>query len=199
MKSLVKHENFSANLTMLISSILSLVASLVLSIEAVRLAADSGAKLSCNLSAVISCGKVASSWQSNLLGFPNPFIGLICEAVVITIAVSGLLGIKYPKAFYKVALFFYGAGLVFALWLLTQSYFVIKAFCPWCLLVTFSTITVFASMLKISLKERAFTFSKNLNEKIDNFYERGLDIALLSVIYAFLIIAIIAKYHSALF
>lgn len=184
---------------MLISSLLSLVASLVLSIEAVKLAADSGAKLSCNLSAVISCGKVASSWQSNLLGFPNPFIGLICEAVVITIAVSGLLGIKYPKNFYKIALGAYGLGLLFALWLFSQSYFVIKAFCPWCLLVTFSTITVFSSMLKITLSEKSFSFPEEMYTKIFNFYSRGLDVAVLSIIYATLVVAVIAKYYAALF
>jgi uncharacterized membrane protein len=64
-------------IAMLVSSILSLIASLLLSIDAVKLAAAPSGKLSCDINAVLSCGKVAKSWQSELLGFPNAFIGLI--------------------------------------------------------------------------------------------------------------------------
>ncbi|WP_240777607.1 vitamin K epoxide reductase family protein [Nonomuraea basaltis] len=51
-----------------------------------RLAADPGADLSCNINSVVSCGAVGSSWQAHLFGFPNAFLGLVAEPVVITIA-----------------------------------------------------------------------------------------------------------------
>ena len=194
-----KVDNFGANLTMLLSSIISLGASLVLAIETLRLAEDANAKLGCNISAVISCGKVSTSWQSNLLGFPNPFLGLICEPVVITVAIAGLMGVVFPKLFLKVATFIYFLGFIFAIWLFSQSYFVIGAFCPWCLLVTFSTITVFSSMLKLNIRFNAFNFSEETNLKLNKFYDRGLDLATLSVLYGSLIFAVVAKYHAALF
>ena len=139
---------------MLISSVLSLIASLVLSIDAWKLAGNPNSKFACDINAVVSCGKVAKAWQSTLLGFPNSFIGLMTEPVVITIAVAGLGLVTFPKLFLRVAHVVYGAGLLFALWLLSQSFFVIKAFCPWCLLVTVSTVTVFSTMTRINLVEK---------------------------------------------
>jgi uncharacterized membrane protein len=191
---------FSAYLIMLISSIISLISSFVLSLEALTLAENANATLACNINELISCGKVAKSWQSNLLGFPNPFLGLICEPVVITVAISGMMGVKFPKKFMQIASFFYGLGLLFALWLFSQSLFVIKAFCPWCLLVTFSTITVFTSLLKVNLLEDNFSIkSEKLKTKIANFYQRNLDIATTAILYGSILILIMFKYHQVLF
>ena len=73
---------------MLVSSLLSLTASLVLSIDAWKLAANPHTALSCNISATLNCGKVALAWQSTLLGWPNAFLGLMAEPVVITLAIA---------------------------------------------------------------------------------------------------------------
>lgn len=81
---------------MLISSVLSLVASLVLSAEAITLASNPNAVFSCDISAKISCSVVGASWQASLLGFPNAFLGLIAEPVVITIALASLAGVVFP-------------------------------------------------------------------------------------------------------
>ena len=181
-------------IVMLISSLASLVASLVLSVDAITLAKNAATKLSCDVNAVVSCGKVARSWQSSLLGFPNSFIGLICEPVVISVAVAGLGLVMFPKWFLKSALIVYGCGLIFALWLLSQSFFVIKAFCPWCLLVTISTVTVFSTMLRINLRENTFNRSLKSQEKITNFLDRGWDHVIVTGIYAVILIAIFFKY-----
>jgi uncharacterized membrane protein len=186
-------------IAMLISSTLSLIASLVLSIDAWKLAGNPNSKFACDINAVVSCGKVAKSWQSNLLGFPNPFIGLITEPVVITVAIAGLGLVAFPKYFLRVAHVIYGLGLVFALWLLSQSFFVIKAFCPWCLLVTVSTVTVFSTMTRINLMENTWNLSESNFEKVKNFLDRGWGRVIYSGIYAFLAIAIILKYGNQIF
>src|SRR5262245_32922781 len=95
----MRHANAWIYGTMLVSAALSLTAAFVLSIDAVRLAADPQAALSCNVNAVISCGTVATSWQANLFGFPNAFLGLVAEPVVITIAVASLGGVRFPRWF----------------------------------------------------------------------------------------------------
>ena len=168
---------------MLLSSLASLAASLVLSVDAITLAKNAATKLSCDVNAVVSCGKVARSWQSSLLGFPNSFIGLICEPVVISVAVAGLGMVIFPKWFLKAALTVYGFGLVFAFWLLSQSFFVIKAFCPWCLLVTISTVTVFSTMLRINLRENTFNKSPEAQEKVINFLDRGWDHVIVAAVF----------------
>src|SRR4029450_189110 len=125
---------------------LSLLASLVLSIDAIRIAENPNVALSCNVNAVISCGTVATSWQASLLGFPNAFLGLIAEPVVITIAVASLGGVRFPRWFMVSAQVVYTIGVAFAYWLLYQSMFNIGALCPWCLLVTVCTTLCFATL-----------------------------------------------------
>ena len=181
-------------ITMLVSSLFSLGASLVLSVDAISLAKNANSKLFCDINAVVSCGKVALSWQSNLLGFPNAYIGLICEPVVITLAMAGLGRTQFPKWFMKAALAVYFIGLSFALWLLSQSFFVIKAFCPWCLVVTISTVTVFSTMLRVNLYDNTFNFLPDKHRKISSFLDRGWDYVVVSAVYAIIVVAIIAKY-----
>ena len=179
---------------MLISSSLSLWAALVLSYDAITLAGNPNAKLSCDVNAVVSCGKVALSWQSHLLGFPNAFLGLMLEPVVISVAVAGLGLVAFPRWFLRTAHVVYGAGLVFALWLLSQSFFVIKAFCPWCLLVTASTITVFSTMSRINILENTWGLSDERQAKLLGFLDRGWGRVAYTFIYCFLGIAIVVKY-----
>ena len=184
---------------MLISSICSLSASLVLAVDAIALAKNPNSNLACNINAVISCGKVAVSWQSNLLGFPNAFLGLICEPVVITLAMAGLVGVRFPRTFMRIATSVYFIGLIFAFWLFTQSYFVIGAFCPWCLLVTFTTTTVFSSMFKVNALEGNLPFSARINEKIIQGVNKGWDNVIVGAVLTVLALAIILKYGHQIF
>jgi uncharacterized membrane protein len=186
----------NAYLTMLISASLSLFAAMVLSIDAFKLAKDENVDLACSINAVVSCGKVALSWQSTVFGFPNSFIGLMFESAVITIAIAGLMQVRFPNSLMRIALFIYSAALIFALWLFSQSFFVIKAFCPWCLLVTVSTISVFTSMLRINIYQNAFNWSEVNHQRILRFVLQGSDYALLSITYAVIASAIIWKYGT---
>jgi uncharacterized membrane protein len=179
---------------MLISSSLSLWAALVLSNDAIKIAGDPNAKLSCDVNAIVSCGKVARSWQSHLLGFPNAFLGMMTEPVVIAVAVAGIGMVAFPRWFLKTAHVVYTAGLLFALWLLSQSFFVIKAFCPWCLLVTASTITVFSTMTRINIMENTWGLSEQRQAKLVDFLNRGWGRVAYTFIYCFLGIAIVLKY-----
>jgi uncharacterized membrane protein len=179
---------------MLVSATLSLIASLVLSYDAIKLAATPSGKLACDINAVISCGKVAKSWQSELLGFPNSFIGLMLEPVIITVAIAGLSLVSFPRTFMRVAHVGYGLGLVFALWLLSQSLFVINALCPWCLLVTISTVTVFSTITHVAIMENIWSLSIERHEKLVDFLDRGWGRVIYTVTYAVLILAIYFKY-----
>lgn len=186
-------------IAMLVSSGLSLIASLVLSIDAMKLAASPSDKLSCNINSVLSCGTVAKSWQSQLLGFPNSFLGLMTEPVVITVAIAGLGLVAFPRWFMRVAHVVYGIGLIFALWLLSQSLFVINALCPWCFLVTLSTITVFSTISRVVLLENTWNFAPERQEKIVAFLERGWGRVIYTGAYASIFIVILVKYGNKLF
>ena len=91
---------------------------------------------------MLSCGSIITTDQASAFGFPNPILGLIGFPVVISrwafccsprsncrVGVAGLnLG----------ALFGFG----FAIWLITQSLYVIGAR-AWCMVVWAATIPVF--------------------------------------------------------
>jgi uncharacterized membrane protein len=149
----LRHDNRFLFTTMLVSATISLVASFVLSVDAVRLAEDPDAVLACDISAALSCGTVAQSWQASLFGFPNAFLGLVAEPVVITIAVASLGGVRFPRWFMASAQAVYTLGLVFAYWLFAQSVLVIGAMCPWCLLVTVSTTLVFTTLTHVNVRD----------------------------------------------
>lgn len=179
---------------MLVSSVLGLVASLVLSIDAVVLAADPGAALSCNISEKISCAKVGLSWQANLFGFPNAFLGLMTEPVVITLAVAGLAGVLFPRWFTNAALAVYTAGLVFAYWLFAQAYFVIGALCPWCLLITVTTTTVWASLMRVTLSENRLGLPVGANRAVQWCLRAWLDVWGTVLVVAVLAALVISRY-----
>lgn len=195
----VRSSDVAVWVTMLVSSVLSLVASFVLSMDALRLAEDPNADLGCNINAVISCGTVANSWQSSLLGFPNAFLGLITEPVVITIAVACLARVRFPRWFMVAAQVVYTVGLVFAYWLFYEAMFDIGALCPWCLLVTLATTLVFFEMTYVNIRDDNLRLPRRLQGALMSFIRSGLDLIVLVVWLLVLLLAVVLKYGDALF
>ena len=181
-----------AFIEMLVSSIIGLWASLVLSIDAVKLAEDPFADLGCNISSTISCATVGLTDQANLLGFPNAFLGLIAEPVVITIAVAALGGVRFPRWFMLSAQVVYSIGLAFAYWLFYQAYFVIGALCPWCLLITVTTTLVFTSMTRVNLLEG--NLGKRLQQWTRKPLSYGADVGGTLILLAIIAAMVIVRY-----
>lgn len=185
--------------TMLVSSLVSLLAAFVLSVDAITLAKDSNAALSCNINTVISCGKVGVTWQASLFGFPNAYLGLICEPIVVTVAIAGLSGIKFPRPFMVCAQIGYLLGLFLAYWLFFASTFVIHALCPWCLLVTISTTGVFASLLRYNIREDNLFLPRRLQAFCERAIARDRDVQLIMLWFGALFAMEIIVYGPALF
>ncbi|CCH73572.1 Predicted membrane protein (fragment) [Nostocoides australiense Ben110] len=181
---------------MLIFAILSLIASWVLSYDAIVLARDPDAVLSCSINSVLDCAKVGTTWQANIFGFPNAFLGMISEPVVMTIAVASLAGVRFPRWFMFVGNVCYLLGVIFAYWLLYQSTFVIGALCPWCLLVTLSTTFVFSSMTQWNIRENNLFLPERWQRKALAFVENGwFSIALIAWVAAVIIFEVIKWRH----
>lgn len=185
--------------SMLVGSILSLIASLVLSVEALELAKDPGAVLSCSINVVLNCATVASHPTASLLGFPNSFLGLIAEPVVITVAIAGLSGIKFGRKFMFAAQIGYTLGFIFAYYLLATSYFIIQALCPWCLLVTLTTTLVWFAITRYNIRENNLYLPKNLQKTLHGFIEKDYDKLVMWGLIVLIVIAIVVKYGDSLF
>ncbi|MFA6575495.1 MAG: vitamin K epoxide reductase family protein [Nocardioides sp.] len=195
----LRHSDVTVWVTMLVASVASLVASFVLSIDALTLAENPNADLGCNINSVISCGTVAGSWQSSLLGFPNAFLGLITEPVVITLAVASLAGVRFPRWFMLTAQVVYTLGLVFAYWLFHQAMFEIGALCPWCLLITLATTLVFFEMTYVNIRDHNFYLPARTQAALTRFIRSDLDVILVVVWVLVLVLAVVLKYGEALF
>ena len=184
--------------TMLFSAALSLTASFVLSVDAIRLAEDPNASLSCNINSVLSCGTVGASWQAHLFGFPNAFLGLIAEPVVITIAVASLGGVRFPRWFMFAAQVVYAIGLGFAYWLFYQSMVHIGALCPWCLLVTVSTTLVFATLTHVNIRDGNLPLPRRAAPALRAALDADLDAIAVTIWLLVLALVVVVKYGSAL-
>jgi uncharacterized membrane protein len=195
----LRHSNGWIFGTMLFSACLSLLASFVLSYDAIKLAADPTASLSCNINAVISCGTVGASWQAHLFGFPNAFLGMIAEPVVITIAVASLGGTRFPRWFMLSAQIVYTLGVIFAYWLFYQSMFVIGALCPWCLLVTVSTTLVWSTLTRVNIRDNNLYLPPRTHETWKGYIDADFDVVVVVIWILVLVLGTVLKYGGALF
>ncbi len=184
--------------SMLVGAIVSLVASFVLSVEAIELARNPDAVLSCSINIILNCATVGLHSSAHLFGFPNSFLGLIAEPVVITVAVAGLAGVKFPRFFMFIAQICYTLGFIFALWLFSQSYFVIGALCPWCLLVTATTTFVWFAISRYNIRENNLYLPKKITKSLHNIIDKDYDKVVLFSLVVVLVAAILIKYGKDL-
>lgn len=185
--------------TMAVSAMLSLIAAFVLSVESIEIAKNPNAVLSCSINVIINCASVMKHPSSELFGFPNPFLGLMAEPVVITVAIAGLAGIRFPRAFMAVAQVGYAAGFIFAYYLFFVSVFAIGALCPWCLLVTLSTTLVFMSLLHYNIREDNLYLSEKTSKRLQGWIKQGYDRFFTAILLAAMIFLVLFKYHEGLF
>ena len=178
------------SLEMIISGFIGLVTSFVLSIEAWQLAADSSARFGCDISSVLSCSAVAQTWQARILGFPNAFLGIFFEAVVLAISVAIFSGVKFPRWYMLGTNLLYTIALFFAFWLFGQSYFIIQVLCPWCLLITLTTTLVFGGITRINARDGVIPAPEGLRRLV----AQGLDWALWGRIVFGVLAMVVAKY-----
>lgn len=186
-------------LSMLVGALFSLLAAFVLSVEAIEIAKNPNASLSCSVNVVLNCATVAKHPSAELLGFPNSFIGLMAEPVVITVAIAGLAGIAFPRRFMFFAQIGYTLGFIFAIYLFYTSMFVIQALCPWCLLVTVSTTFVLFSITRYNIRENNLYLPKKVQKAAHRFIEKDYDKLVLGIVVIAMFAGIFLKYGADLF
>jgi uncharacterized membrane protein len=115
---------------------------------------------------VLSCGSVINTEQASLFGFPNPILGVIGFTVVIMFGALLLTGVVLPKAMWLGLNLGALAGMVFVIWLVTQSLYVIGALCPWCMVVWSITIPIFWQVTTDNLVSKRLSLGKSVSEII---------------------------------
>lgn len=195
-------------LIMLIASAAALIVSFVLSAETLELARHPNQALGCDVNAVLSCSTVAQSWQAEIvkfagLSYPNAFFGIAAESVFVTIAVLGLTRVKVPTWFAAATWFGGLAAILYSYWLTTQSLFVIRALCPWCLALMFSTTIQFMALTHATVTVQRLPGAKGVEggrpRALDTYYRLNYDLMVDVVWIVALVALIIVKDGAALF
>lgn len=140
-------------LALVVLGSIGLVAAFTLMVDKIRLLEDPTFRPSCDLNPVVSCGSVIGTSQASAFGFPNPMLGLIGYAVVVTMGVLYASRV-HPPRWMQVGLAV-GAlgGVVFVHWLAYQSLYEIGALCPWCMVVWAVTLLLATWTWTISYRE----------------------------------------------
>ncbi len=108
-----------------------------------------GANLSCNLNSVFDCGRVLTSHQYEVFGFPNAIIALVMFTFFLTFSLAGLGG-RLTKQFTLSALGLALFMLGFINWFVFESIFRIHAMCLFCTVVGPSILIITALLLRLN-------------------------------------------------
>ncbi|GIJ79135.1 Uncharacterized membrane protein [Micromonospora phaseoli] len=122
---------------------IGLLAAATLTVEKINLLGNPDYVPSCSINPILSCGSVMTTPQAAAFGFPNPLIGIAGFAVVTTIGVVLLAGVRLPGWFWLGLQAGATFGVIFVHWLVYQSLYVISALCPYCMVVWVVTIAIF--------------------------------------------------------
>ncbi len=128
---------------MLVTGVVGWLASGVLVLERLRVFADANYITSCDINPWVSCGTVFKTWQAAIFGFPNPLIGIVAFAVIITSAMGMLAGARYARWYWLGMQAGVTLGMVFVVWLWSQALFDIYVLCIYCIVVWAAMIPLF--------------------------------------------------------
>ena len=165
-----------------IGGILGLISSFTLSYDVYQIAKNPRFIPACNLNPTISCGNVVTSWQGNIFGFPNEWIGLISFTAILFVGVALLAGAQFARWFWVGFGVMVTAGLAFAMWMLWESVYRIQALCPFCLSIDAITLVIFWYLILYLLREGHILLPKHLIGIADFARRYHLEIVVTSIL-----------------
>ncbi|MFC8302549.1 vitamin K epoxide reductase family protein [Specibacter sp. NPDC057265] len=119
------------------------LASFILVLERLKLYSDPNATISCDVNAWISCGEVMKTQQAAILGFPNPFIGVVGFVVVITTGMVLLAGARMGRWYWLGLQLGITAGMALVGWFWFTAVYTLALLCPYCMVVWTLVIPLF--------------------------------------------------------
>jgi len=151
---------------LVVGGIIGIFASIELIIQKIAVLSDPDFVPNCDINPILSCGSVISTEQASLFGFPNPVLGVIGFTIVIMFGALLFTGVELPRLMWLGLNFGALAGMVFVIWLVSQSLYAIGALCPWCMVVWSVTIPIFWQVTTDNLASKKLSLGKSLSEII---------------------------------
>jgi uncharacterized membrane protein len=138
---------------LIVAGVVGWIAAFALTVEKFVLLTDPTEALGCDFSVLVQCRANLESWQGSLFGFPNPVIGLAAWIAPIVVGVALLAGARFARWFWMLFNLGVVGALVFVVWLISQSVFVLGTLCPWCMVTWSATIPLFWAVTLYNLRE----------------------------------------------
>ena len=149
-----------------VGGIIGIFASIELIVQKIAVLSDPDFVPNCDINPILSCGSVISTEQASLFGFPNPVLGVIGFTIVIMFGALLFTGVELPRLMWLGLNFGALAGMVFVIWLVSQSLYAIGALCPWCMVVWAVTIPIFWQVTTDNLASKRLSLGSGLSEII---------------------------------
>lgn len=140
---------------LIVSGLIAWIASGILVLDRLALYKNPNHVTSCDINPWVSCGTVMKSWQAELLGFPNPLIGIVGFAIIIAIGFALLAGAKFAKWFWISLQIGITLALGFIVWLISQALYDIQVLCLYCMIVWAVVIPLFINTFSKILENRS--------------------------------------------
>ena len=131
---------------LIVAGVVGWFAAFILTLEKFTTLTNPEEALSCDFSVLVQCGANLASWQGSVFGFPNPILGLTGWVAPIVVGAALLAGARFDRWFWLLFNAGVAAALVFVIWLISQSIFVLGTLCPWCMVTWAVTIPVFLAV-----------------------------------------------------
>jgi len=151
---------------LIVCGLIGIFASIELIIQKISVLSNPDFVPNCDINPVLSCGSVINTEQASLFGFPNPVLGVIGFTIVIMFGALLFTGVELPKSMWLGLNLGALAGMVFVVWLVIQSLYVIGALCPWCMVVWAVTIPIFWQVTTDNLANKRLNLGKSFSEII---------------------------------
>jgi uncharacterized membrane protein len=175
---------------LVIGGLIGLLAAFMLSLDKIALLSNPDYQPSCNINPIFSCGSIIKTQQASLLGFPNPFLGLVGYSVVITIGMGLFAGAKFKRWFWLGLNGVSAVAVIFIHWLIFQSLYTIGALCLFCMFAWTVTVPIWWYTTLYNLQNGNIKTPKKLQKFVAFISRHHLDII---VSWYILIIALILQ------
>ena len=149
-----------------VAGMIGIAASIELIIQKIAVLNNPDFVPNCDINPVLSCGSVINTEQASLFGFPNPVLGVIGFTIVIMFGALLFAGVELPRTMWLGLNLGALLGMVFVIWLVSQSLYVIGALCPWCMVVWAITIPIFWQVTTDNLASKRLSLGKSFSEII---------------------------------
>lgn len=118
-----------------ICGLLAFASSAMLVYEHLQIAKDAAHVSVCDVNALLNCGTVMRTPFAEAFGFPNPYIGLVGYAIILTVATAIFAKARFSRWYWLCLNIGHVLAFCFIVYLWFNTTFVINALCLFCMIV----------------------------------------------------------------